>query len=484
MSLSNKARAAVLGASVLVLTACQTVGPNFRSPAGPNHAAAAGYAMAGDPAVLGVRLDPDARSAGPWWQAFGSSELDQTVRAALADSPTLAAANATLERVQSEAREAKGAQQFQADVNASVQRQRINTQSFGFTGFPNPTIPLYSVGGLVSYDLDLFGGKRRATEAARARAEAVARQADAAYLTLSSNVALQAMRIAGIRAQIAAVRQIVADDQRVIDMVQAAQRVGGEAPAASNGAQAQLSEDLALLPPLERQLAEARHQMALLSGKSPAEYAPPDFDLARLTRPASVPVALPSSLVRSRPDILESEAELHAATAQIGVATAALYPDMRLTASLTQGTLHPETIFGYSSSAWNIMAGVTAPVLNGGRLKAQRAAAEAEARAAMARYQQVVIRAFVQVSDALAALGTDQQSLETLARTQALAEANVRDYQNGYRLGGATLLQVVDAQRQLSRTRRGLAMAQAQQFQDLVQLYAATAANYRPEPAA
>jgi multidrug efflux system outer membrane protein len=112
------------------------------------------------------------------------------------------------------------------------------------------------------------------------------------------------------------------------------------------------------------------------------------------------------------------------------------------------------------------------------------AAAAAAARAAMARYQQVVIRAFVQVSDALAALGTDQQSLETLARTQALAEANVRDYQNGYRLGGATLLQVVDAQRQLSRTRRGLAMAQAQQFQDLVQLYAATAANYRPEPAA
>ena len=196
--------------------------------------------MAGDPAAAGVSLSPEARPAGPWWEVFGSPELNQTVRTALSDSPTLAAANATLERAQADARAAKGAQQVQADATGSAQKERINTQAFGFTGFPSPTIPLYSIGGNVTYDLDLFGGKRRATEAARAKAEAAARQADAAYLTLSSNVTLQAMRIAGIRAQIAAVRQVVADDERLIDMVRRAQaRPGGEAPAAANGAQAQ-----------------------------------------------------------------------------------------------------------------------------------------------------------------------------------------------------------------------------------------------------
>ena len=147
--------------------------------------------------------------------------------------------------------------------------------------------------------------------------------------------------------------------------------------------------------------------MALLSGKSPAEYSAPDFDLARLTPPQTIPVALPSSLVRTRPDILESEAELHAATAQIGVATAAQYPDIRLSANLTQGTIQSRRqLFGYLVERWDIMAGITAPVLNGGRLKAEQRPAGGRGAGGLARYQQTVLRAFVQVSDALAALGT------------------------------------------------------------------------------
>ena len=467
------------GAALIGLTACQTVGPNFQTPPPPAGAAASGYAMAGDPAAAGVRLDPEARTAGPWWQAFGSPELDTVIRTALADSPTLAAANATLQRAQAEAAAARGVQQVQADANASAQRERVNTQSFGFTGFPSPTINLYSVGATVSYDLDLFGGRRRASEAAAARAEAAARQADAAYLTLSSNLALQAMRIAGQRAQIQAMQAVLADDQRVIDMVRRAQAAGGEAPAASTGALAQLAEDQAQLPALNRQLAEARHQMALLSGKSPAEWTAPDFDLARIALPAQVPVSLPSTLVRRRPDILESEAELHAATAQIGVAVANQYPDIRLTANLTQGAIHPQDLFNYSASGWNLLSGVSAPITHGGALKAQRQAAEAEARAALARYQQTVLRAFVQVADVLSALATDQQSIAALTNSVSAAEANVRDTESAYRLGGGTLLQVVDAQRQLSRARRALLQAQAQRYGDTVQLYAATAADWR-----
>jgi NodT family efflux transporter outer membrane factor (OMF) lipoprotein len=482
MPLSNN-RLLPLAAAGLALSACTTVGPNFKSPEGPKGAAAAGYAMAGDAAAPGVRLDPEARVAGPWWQAFGSPELDRMVRQALADSPTVAEARATLERYQAEARAARGAQLPQVDATASAQRERINTQAFGFTGFPSPTISLYSIGGSVSYDLDLFGGRKRRTEQAQARAEQAAREADAAYLTLSGNIVTQAMRVAGLRAQVAAVQAVIADDQRTLEMVRRAQQAGGEAPSATTSANAQLAEDQALLPPLRRQLAAARHQLALLSGKSPAEWAAPDFDLANMTAPSEIPVSLPSTLVRRRPDILAAEAELHAATAAIGVAVANQYPDIRLSANLTQSAIHPEDLFNYASSGWNLLGGVTAPVFHGGTLKAERQAAEAEARASLARYQETVLRAFVQVSDVLAALGTDQQHIEALTRSQSLAEASVRDAQNAYRLGGGPLMQVVDAQRQLSRARRALAEAQAQRFADLVQLYAATAADWRTSAA-
>jgi NodT family efflux transporter outer membrane factor (OMF) lipoprotein len=473
MPLSN--RSLLAAASALVLCACTTVGPDFKSPDAPT---ANGYAMAGDPAPS-VRLDPAARAAGPWWSAFEAPELDALIRTALADSPTIAEADATLQRAQAEAAAVRGAELPQVDATGSAQRERINTQAFGFTGFPSPTINLYSIGGAVTYDLDLFGGRRRESERAQAQAQAAARQADAAYLSLTGNVALQAVRVAALREQIAAAEAIVAGDRRTLDMIRKAQAAGGEARSASAGLIAQLAEDEAVLPGLRRQLAAARHQLALLAGKSPAQWTPPDFDLAGFATPQAVPVALPSALVRQRPDILAAEAELHAATAAVGVATAAQYPDIRLTASLTQGSIKPEDLFSYDSSGWNLMAGVTAPFFHGGTLKAERKAAEAEARAALARYQQTVLRAFVQVSDVLAALGTDQQQLEALGRAQRAAEINMKDAEAAYRIGGGTLLEVVDAQRQLSRARRAIAEAQGQRYADLVQLYAATAADWR-----
>jgi NodT family efflux transporter outer membrane factor (OMF) lipoprotein len=219
--------------------------------------------------------------------------------------------------------------------------------------------------------------------------------------------------------------------------------------------------------------------MALLAGKSPAEWTAPDFDLAKLNGSAAVPVSLPSALVRRRPDILAAEAELHAATAEIGVAVANQYPNISLSANLTQAAIKPGNLFNYASSGWSILGGFTAPIFNGGTLKAERKVAEAEANAAMARYQQTVLRAFVQVSDVLSALGTDQASIESLQRANAAADAGARDAQTAYRLGGGTLLQVVDTQRTVSRARRALVQAQAQRYADLVELYGATAADWR-----
>ncbi len=309
--------------------------------------------------------------------------------------------------------------------------------------------------------------------------EQAAREADAAYLTLTGDVAMQAMKIAMLRGQIAAVQGIIEADRQNIQMVRKAQAAGGEARSALSIGVGQLAEDEALLPPLQRDLDAARHQLALLSGRSPAEWSAPDFDLARLDGSAVVPVSLPSALVRRRPDILAAEAELHAATAEIGVAVANQYPNLSLSANLTQGALEPGDLFKYSASGWSILSGFTAPIFHGGTLKAERQVAVAEANAAMARYQQTVLRAFVQVADVLAALGTDRAAIESLQRANAAADVGARDAQTAYRLGGGSLLQVVDSQRTVSRARRALVEAQGQRYQDLVQLYAATAADWR-----
>jgi NodT family efflux transporter outer membrane factor (OMF) lipoprotein len=486
MPLSTRSlRQLAASASALALAACATVGPNFKAPTGPTGAAAAGYAMAGDAQPTGVRLSPEARAAGPWWQAFGSAELDTAIRQALADSPSVAEARATLEKAQAEGRATRGAQFVQADANASAERERINLSAFGFKGFPglppisNPTINLYQVGGSVSYDLDLFGGRKRATERDNAKADAAARQADAAYLSLSGNMAMQAMKIASLRGQIAATREIIADDRRVVDMIRRAEAAGGEAHSALSGGVAQLAEDEALLPPLQRDLDTARHQMALLAGKSPAAWTAPDFDLTRFTAPEVTPVSLPSQLVRNRPDILAAEADLHAATAAVGVAIAHQYPDIRLSAVLTQEGLNPGDLFKADAAAWTVLGGLTAPVFHGGTLKAQRRAAEADARIALARYEQTVLKAFVQVSDVLSNLGSDQQAIDSLKVANQAAEAGAADAQNALRLGGGPLVDVVQAQRTLSRARRALVEAQGRRMTDLVQLYAATAADWR-----
>lgn len=473
------------GVCALALSACSTVGPQFQPPASPSGPAGAGYAMAGDTAATAVRLTPDARTAGAWWQAFGSPELDAAIRQGLAASPTLAEARATLERAQAQLAAVRGAQAVQIDANTAAQREQINLAAFGFSGFPgfppfkNPQINLYQVGGSVSYDLDIFGANKRAAEKAEAQAQAAARQADAAYLTLSANMAMQAMKIASLRAQIAEVKAIVADDRRVIDMVRRAEAAGGEAHTALSGGVAQLAEDEALLPPLLRDLDLARHQMALLAGKSPAEWTAPDFNLAKLTAPAEIPVSLPSSLVRHRPDILAAEANLHAATAAVGVAVAAQYPNIRLSAYLTQEATQAGNLFKADSAAWDLLGGVTAPIFHGGTLKAQRQAAEADARIALARYEETVLRAFVQVSDVLSDLGADDQSIAALSVVGRAAEQSASDAQNALRLGGGPMVDVITAQRTLSRARRALVQAQGQRMADLVALYAATASDWR-----
>ena len=464
----------------MALAACTTVGPQFSAPAAPT---AGGYAMAGERGPAGLRLG--ALPAGAWWRAFGSPELDAVMARALADSPTLAAADARLAAAREATNAIAGARLPQLDATASAIRQKANLKAFGLDfGIANPTFSLYSLGGQVSYDLDLFGGRRRRLEESAAQSESLARRGEAAALTLTGQVARQALTVAALRAQLAAVDQVLADDQRLLDLTQRAFKAGGVPRSQTVDAASQLAADQALSPPLRRQLAAARHQLALLVGQAPGAWSPPDFDIARLRLPATLPVSLPSQLVRRRPDILAAEANLHAATAEIGVRTAAQYPNVVLNASLAQAALDPGSLFSSDFQGWSFGPSLTAPLFHGGALAANRRAAIDEANASLADYKQTVLGAFVQVSDVLQALSEDAEQIAAAERASAAAEESRKLADLGYREGGRDLLQFIDAERQAARARLDLVRARAQQYLDAADLFVATAADWTAPPTA
>jgi NodT family efflux transporter outer membrane factor (OMF) lipoprotein len=271
---------------------------------------------------------------------------------------------------------------------------------------------------------------------------------------------------------------MIADDRQTLALTRKAEAAGGEAEGARVSATTQLARDQALLPPLLQMLAAARHQLALLVGKAPADWTPPEFELQEF-KAGAAPVALPSDLVHLRPDIQQAEADLHAATADIGVATAALYPSISLTASLTQSSLTPEKIFAFPSTAYAVGPQLTAPLFDGRRLRAQREAYRAAARAALARYEQTVLVAFNQVADRLQALAEDDASLAAETRSEASALANLELARAAYKAGGIGSLPVVDAERQAGDARRAVVAAETRRALDTVQLIIASGARWK-----
>ena len=463
------------------LAACTTVGPNFVPPEPP---AVSAYAMPGDATPLAATLDPKTRVAGPWWRAFGSDHLNALMDQALAGNLSVAAALAKLDAARA-AQTVEGADRLpRVDAKAGAERERFNTAAFGFASFPSPTINLFTLGQTVSYDLDLFGGQRRRSEAAAARFEAEGRRADGAYMILTARVAAQAAQIAGLEARLAVDQDILADDQKLIDIQNAAIAVGGT-PASSNiNRRQQLAEDQALAEPVRQQIAQARHALALLVGQPPAAWTAPDFALSEFATPTSAPQEIPSAWIRHRPDVAAAEADLHAATARIGVATADLYPSFRLSAGFSQLATTPANLFGYSASAWNFGAGASAPVFHGGALRAGKRAAEAEARLAMGQYQQTVLTALTQAADVMTNLAHDEARLKDLNAAEASAKSNLAHEQSAYNLGGDPLIAVIEAKRRLDVTKVGRTTAEGARLADLIELYAVSATDWRDPVAA
>lgn len=463
----------------MALAGC-AVGPDFRRPAPPTVSSYTADALPGETAEAKVDGGTSQRFVSGeeipplWWELFRSEALDRVIRQALSDSPTLAAAQARL-RVAEETRRAQaGALYPRVDGNASYARQKITDASFGDLGFTIPAFTLYNASVSVSYMLDLFGGTRREVEALQAEVDYQRFQREGAWLTLTANLATTAIQEGALRGQIRATREIVAAEEQQLALVERQFRLGGASRPDVLAQRAQLAQTRTTLPPLEKQLAQTRHRLAVLAGRFPGEAGTlPEFDLDGLSLPQELPVSLPSSLARQRPDILAAEELLHAASARIGVATANLYPQITLTGSFGSEAPQARDLFGSAAEVWRLGAGVLQPVFRGGELTAKRRAAIAAYDQAEALYRETVLSAFQNVADVLSALEMDAQALMAQAEAESAARAALELARQRFQLGAASYLTLLNAERQHQQARIGLVQAQATRFADTAALFQA-----------
>jgi NodT family efflux transporter outer membrane factor (OMF) lipoprotein len=210
-----------------------------------------------------------------------------------------------------------------------------------------------------------------------------------------------------------------------------------------------------------------------LVGKTPAQWQPPRFDFAMLTLPTDVPATLPSTWLLARPDVGAAQAQLHAASAQIGVATAALYPNVTLSASWTQAAASMGPLFDATNGLWTVAAALTAPLFHGGALTAQKRAAVDAFEAQLGIYRQTVLQAFGQTADTLRALQHDADALAAQRTALDTAQASLQLLQESYRVGTASLMDVLQAQRLFAQARLGYAKAKGQRYVDTAQWFAA-----------
>jgi NodT family efflux transporter outer membrane factor (OMF) lipoprotein len=465
-------------AAASLLAGCAT-GPRYSPPAAPDVTSYTGPATADSATVsdAGSRTVSDGKQSvvmgsaprEDWWRELHSPQLDDVVTLALRNNLSLETARATLAATQERAKAARGARNIQVDVAADVGRRKYDSDFLGPLASTFPTFSSYSVGPAVSYDFDIFGGTRHRIEQADAMTAYNREQLRAARLQVVSDTVTQALRIASLRAQIEVVTRVLDDDKRTLELVQAARRAGVVSDIDVLTATNQRDRDRALLPPLHQELDVARDALAILVGTPPAKWSAPQFALDQFNLPRELSLVLPSDLVRARPDIRAAEAELHAASAAVGVATADLYPRITLSSGWAESGL----LSGGTAAGWSLIGGITAPIFHGGALSAQRRAAQDTYQAAFAQYQLVVLRSFGQVADTLHALEHDAEALQTDETQLGSAERTLGLTQQGYRVGNAGILQVVTAEREQQLAEIGLVQTRTQRVADTVALYVA-----------
>ena len=483
-TVSPRAGLSLLAAALLA--GCTTVGPDFKTPPPPSAKAYTATGLpastASAPGTLGPaqRFTPAASVQTQWWTSFGSSRLDALVQQALHNSPTLQAAQATLRQARETYRAQAGSTLYPTvTAKLGASRNGINGATQGVGGNTQHIFNLYNAGVAVNYNLDLFGGNRRALEALAAQADYQAYQLAGARLTLAGNVVTTAFAQAQLRAQIPATEAIAKAQADELGITRKQMQLGAVSLVNVLSLQTQYEQNLAGLPPLRNKLPQADHLLAVLLGEAPSQARIPRFELADFHLPAQLPVVVPSELVRQRPDVQASTALLHVATAQYGVAVSNLYPQINLSASLGTQALTTGALFGPGSAIWTLAGALAQPLFNAG-LHAGASAAQANLQAAGANYRATVLQALRNVADALRQLDNDAQTLRAQAAADTSAQQSLQLVDQQYRLGAASYLQLLTAQQQAQNARIALLAAQAARLADSAALYQAMGGGVLP----
>ncbi len=467
---------AFVGACGMLVSQGCAVGPDFVRPEPPSLQS---YNPGGDPAATAVaegsaqRFSPGARIAADWWRLFNSPKLDALINEAMVNNPSLQAAQASLRQSQDNLRAGYGVFYPQVDAGFDAARQKLSQSRFGGSPANSTIFNLYTLAATVSYALDVFGGERRAVESLQAQVDFQRYTVFGTYLALSGNIVNTIIARAGYLEMINATEQIIRlekEQTRLADI----QAQAGTVPYSSVlSLKSQLATTEATLPPLRQKVNQADHLLATLAGRPPSEWTSPQIDMADLTLPSDLPITLPSQLVRQRPDILTAEAQLHGASAEVGVATAALFPSFTLSGGYGVENTSFNNLFKNTSSIWDFGANIAAPIFHGGTLQSRRSAAIEGYNQSLANYRQVVLSSFAQVADTLRALEHDAETLT--AQTEALraAEEALRLIQANYQAGAIGYLQVLIANGQYHQAKIGYLQAVTQRLQDTVALFVA-----------
>ena len=474
-------RQSVCLAIIIVMFGGCAVGPNFVRPAPPDTDR---YTRGSRPKATVTAdgmaqhfISSDALVA-DWWKLFNSPDLNTVVNQAIANNPTLAASEASLRQSEDNMRAGYGVffPHVQAGIDASRQRTAPLQQGSQASG---KIFSLFTLSATVSYALDVFGGGRRTVESLRAQADSQRYESKAAYLILSANVVNTTIARAAYLAQIRATEQLIELEKQQLNLTQVQVRAGTASYASVLAIRSLIFANQALLMPLRQNVSQAEHLLATLEGTVPSKATLPEIDLARFSLPVKLPVSLPSDLVNQRPDILSAEAQMHVASAKIGVATAAMFPSFNLNGTYGAASLDKISVLSAASGKfWSVDPSVTIPIFQGTSLWYGRRAAIAAYQQAQANYRQAVLGAFEQVADSLKALEHDAEALRAYAGATRTAGEALNLLQSNYRAGLVSYLDVLTADVQFHEATIAYLQAVAQRYQDTVALFVAVGGGW------
>ncbi|MFI5001184.1 MAG: efflux transporter outer membrane subunit [Reyranellales bacterium] len=463
---------------VALCTASCSLGPDFLRPAAAKTEtylpdAPTDFIAAGVPGGEAQSLVRSLDIPGQWWGVFESPQLSGLIDGALRANPDIQAAAASLKVAQENAR-AQRATLFPTLQGGLSASQNQTPGSLSPATSTNANIyGLFTAGLSITYALDLWGGNRRQIESLVALAEAQCFQLEGAYLSLASNVVAAAILESSLRGQIDATRRIVAAQRETLGILQRQSGLGAISGADVAAQQAALAQVEATLPPLEKALAQQRNLLATLTGRLPSQALAERFELSDLRLPRELPLSLPSRMVEQRPDVRAAEANLHSASALVGVATANQFPQITLSVGVNSQSLTPDTLFGPGLTGSNIGVSLLQTILDGGALAAKKRAAQAGLEQADAQYRSIVLTAFRNVADVLRALEYDALTLKATVEAERAAETSLTIARRRLDLGDTTYVFVLAAELTYRQALLARVQAQANRYVDTAALFQA-----------